>query len=69
MDEKEKWSLPFDKGEKRYGYMTSNIAKIFNSLLTEVQSLPVTVIAYFTFYKCHEWFVKRLVDTQMVQRH
>jgi hypothetical protein len=31
--------------------------------------LPVTTIASFIFYKCNEWFVKRLVDAQMVQRH
>jgi hypothetical protein len=51
------------------GYMTSNMAEIFNSILRGVQSLPVTSIASFTFYKCNEWFVKHLVDAQMIQRH
>jgi hypothetical protein len=69
MDEKEKWALAYDKGRKRCGYMISNMAKIFNSILRGVRSLPITVIASFTFYKCNEWFVKRLVDAQMVQRH
>jgi hypothetical protein len=31
--------------------------------------LPVTVIAFFTFYKCNEWFMKWLVDAQVVQPH
>jgi hypothetical protein len=62
MDEKEKWALAFDKGGKRCGYMTSNMAEIFNSILRGVRSLPVTTIASFTFYKCNEWFMKHLVD-------
>jgi hypothetical protein len=61
MDEKEKWALTYDKGGKRCGYMISNMAVIFNSLLRGVRS--------FTFYKYNEWFVKCLVDAQMVQRH
>jgi hypothetical protein len=58
MDEKEKWALAYDKGGKRCGYMTSNMVENFNSILRAVQSLPVTAIAYFTFYKCNKWFVK-----------
>jgi hypothetical protein len=36
IDEKEKWALTYDKGDKRCGYMTSNIAEIFYSLLRGV---------------------------------
>jgi hypothetical protein len=46
-----------------------HMAEIFNSILRGVRSLSVTVIASFTFYKCNEWFVKWLVDAQMVQTH
>jgi hypothetical protein len=67
INEKEKWALAYDKGGKRCGYMTSNMTEIFNSILKGVRSLSVTVIASFTFYKCNEWFVKCLVDAQMVQ--
>jgi hypothetical protein len=42
--------------------------EIFNSFLRGVWSLPVTIIASFTFYKCNKWFMKRLVDARMVQR-
>jgi hypothetical protein len=69
MDEKEKWALAYDKGAKSCAYMTSNMAEIFNSILRGVQPLSLTAIASFTFYKCNEWFVKWLVDAQMVQTH
>jgi hypothetical protein len=69
MDEKEKWALAYDKGGMRYGYMTSNMTEIFNSILRGVRSLSVTAITSFTFYKCNEWFVKHLVNAQMVQTH
>jgi hypothetical protein len=69
MDEKEKWALPYDKGDKRCGYMTNNMTEIFKSLLIGVQSFPTTTIMSFTFYKCNEWYVKHLADEQMVQRH
>jgi hypothetical protein len=61
--------LAYDKGGKHCGYMTSNMAEIFNSLLREVQSLSITKITSFTYYKCNEWFVKCLVDAHMVLRH
>jgi hypothetical protein len=61
--------VAYDKGGKRCGYMTTNMAEIFSSILRGVRSLPNTMIVSFTLYKCNEWFVKHLVDTQMVQRH
>jgi hypothetical protein len=54
---------------KRCGYMTSNMAEIFNNILRGVRSLPVTTITSFTFYKCNEWFVKCLIDALMMQTH
>jgi hypothetical protein len=68
VDDKEKWSLTHDKGGKCCGYMTSNMIEIFNSMVRGVWSLLVIAIASFTFYKCNEWFVKHLVDAQMVKR-
>jgi hypothetical protein len=69
-DEKEKLTLAYDKGGKHCGYMTSNMTEIFNSILRGVQSLSVTAIVSFIFYKCNEWFVKHLVDEQTVHtRH
>jgi transposase-like protein len=54
MDKKEKWTLSYDKGGKRCGYMTSNMVEIFNSILRGVRSLHVTSITSFTFYKCND---------------
>lgn len=65
-DDKEKWALAYDAGGKRCGFMTSNMAEIYNSLLRGVRALPVTAIASFTFYKCTEWFVDRLRDAKAV---
>jgi hypothetical protein len=39
--------------------MTSNRAEMFNSLLRDCRSLPVTAIASFTFYKLNVWFMSR----------
>jgi hypothetical protein len=69
MHEKEKWAQTYDKGGKHCGYMTNNMVEIFNTLLRGVQSLPLTLIASFTFYKWNEWFMKHLVDIQIIQRH
>jgi hypothetical protein len=35
MDEKEKWTLNYDRGSKHCGYMISNMTEIFNSILEE----------------------------------
>jgi hypothetical protein len=56
---KEKWTLAYDTGGWRWGFMTSNMAEMFNSLLRGCRSLPVTAIASFTFYKLNAWFVSR----------
>jgi hypothetical protein len=49
--------------------MISNMEEILSSILRGVWSLSVIAIASFTFYMCKEWFVKCLVDAQIVQRH
>ena len=59
MASKDKWSLAYDTGGWRWGFMTSNMAEMFNSLLRGCRGLPVTAIASFTFYKLNSWFVSR----------
>jgi hypothetical protein len=54
---KEKWTLAYDTRGWRWGFMTSNMAEMFNSLLRGCWGLPVTAIASFTFYKLNAWFV------------
>ena len=59
MPSKEKWTLAYDTCGWRWGFMTSNMAEMFNSLLRGCRGLPVTAIASFTFYKLNSWFVAR----------
>ena len=59
MASKDKWSLAYDTGGWRWGFMTSNMVEMFNSLLKGCRGVPMTAIAPFTFYKLNAWFVSR----------
>jgi len=56
---KEKWTLAYDTEGWRWGFMTSSMTNMFNSLLRGCRGLPVTAIASFMFYKLNAWFVAR----------
>jgi hypothetical protein len=49
------WGQVFDEDGVRYGHKTSNMAEIFSKVLKGIRSLPVTVIASYTFDKCNEY--------------
>lgn len=51
-----KW---LDRNGRRWGYMTTNMAKQFNSVLVGVSKHPVMAIVSFTFMKCNDYFVNR----------
>ncbi|XP_066162689.1 uncharacterized protein [Oryza sativa Japonica Group] len=57
--DKDKWSRAYDRNGRRWGYMTTNMAEQFNSVLVGVRKLPVTAIVSFTFMKCNDYFVNR----------
>nr|AAO38004.1 putative mutator-like transposase [Oryza sativa Japonica Group]ABF97435.1 transposon protein, putative, Mutator sub-class [Oryza sativa Japonica Group] len=57
--DKDKWSRAYDRNSCRWGYMTTNMAEQFNSVLVGVRKLPVTAIVAFTFMKCNHYFVNR----------
>jgi hypothetical protein len=57
--EKSNWALAFDEGGSRYGIMTTNISEVFNFVIKEIHSLPVSCIVDYTFHKCNEYFVNR----------
>ena len=59
MSSKEKWALAYDTGGWRWGFMTSNMAEMFNSLLKGCRGLPMIAITSFMFYKLNAWFVGR----------
>nr|AAS07333.1 hypothetical protein [Oryza sativa Japonica Group] len=57
--DKDKWSRAYDRNGRRWGYMTTNMAEQFNSVLVGVRKLPVTAIVSFTFMKCNDYSVNR----------
>ena len=54
----EKWALSHDRG-RRYGIMTTNMSKVFNSVLKVARSLPVTALVQLTFFRLNRYFVVR----------
>ena len=54
----EKWALSHYEG-RRYGIMTTNMSRVFNSVLKGAQSLLVTALVQLTFFKLNRYFVAR----------
>ena len=52
------WALSHDGG-RRYGIMTTNISKVFNSVLKGARSLPLTALVQLTFFRLNSYFVTR----------
>ena len=52
------WALSHDGG-RRYGIMTTNISKVFNSVLKGAHSLPVITLVQLTFFCLDSYFVAR----------
>ena len=44
---------------RRYEIMTTNMSKVFNSVLKEAHSLPITVLVQLTFVCLNSYFVAR----------
>ena len=54
----QKWTLAHDGGH-RYGAMTTNLSKSFNSILKSAKNLLITVLIKLTYYHCVAYFVDR----------
>ena len=54
----QKWTLAHDGGH-RYGAMTTNLSKSFNSILKSAKNFPITVLIELTYYRCVVYFVDR----------
>ena len=52
------WALSLDGG-RRYGIMTTNMSKVFNSVLQGARSLPFTTLVQLTFFRLNSYFVAR----------
>ena len=53
-----KWALSHDRG-RRYGIMTTNMSKVFNSVFKVARSLPVTALVQLTVFRLNRYFVVR----------
>ena len=52
------WALSHDGG-RRHGIMTTNMSKVFNSVLKGAHSLPLTALVQLTFSRLNSYFVAR----------
>ena len=52
------WALLHDGG-RRYGITTTNISKVFNSVLKGARSLSITALVQLTFFRLNSYFVVR----------
>jgi hypothetical protein len=59
----ELWALTHDKG-RRYGAMTTNFLESFNGALKGAQSLSITAMVSYTFFKLVSCFDDRRSQTQ-----
>nr|GEY34104.1 hypothetical protein [Tanacetum cinerariifolium] len=50
-----KWTLAHDGGN-RYGFLTTNLSEIFNSVLKGARFLPITTCVQLTFYRLVHYF-------------
>ena len=46
-------------GGQRYGIMTTNMSKVFNSVLKGARSLPITALVQLTFSRLNSYFIAR----------
>ena len=52
------WALSHDGG-LRYEIMTTNMSKVFNSVLKRARSLPIIALVQLTFFRLNSYFVAR----------
>ncbi|GAU22529.1 hypothetical protein TSUD_296490 [Trifolium subterraneum] len=55
---KEQWLQAHDEG-RRWGHMTTNLAKCINNVLKGTRNLPICSLVQATYYRSSELFVKR----------
>jgi hypothetical protein len=59
LPEKFKWAFAFDEGDFRYGIMITIMSEVFNFILKDIHSLPISGIVDYTFHMCNKYFVNR----------
>ncbi|KAH1237727.1 hypothetical protein GmHk_08G022593 [Glycine max] len=56
---KEKWSMAYDNGGRRYSHMTTNLSECVNKVLKDCRNLPITALVKSTYSRCRKYFVDR----------
>ena len=56
---KEKWSILYDTGGRRYGIETTNHAECYNMIMRYVRGFPLIGIVEFIMYGCTRYFRER----------
>ena len=56
---KEKWSILYDTGGRRYGIETTNHAECYNMVMRHVRGFPLVGIVEFIIYGCTRYFRER----------
>jgi len=55
---REQWCLAYDQG-RRWGHVTTNLAKAINYILKKTRNLPISSIVLVTYTRCNTYFTKR----------
>ena len=56
---KEKWTMAYDRGGRRYGHMTTNLSECVNKVFRGCCNIPITALVKSTYSRCRQYFVDR----------
>ena len=62
---KEKWSFLHDRGDARYGIMTTNLAKVYNWIICSIRCLPLVGIVVTILRGTTNYIVDRSNNTSL----
>ncbi|KAH1243194.1 hypothetical protein GmHk_07G020323 [Glycine max] len=56
---KEKWTIAYDRGRRRYGHMTTNLFECVNKVFRGCRNIPITALVKSTYNRCRQYLVDR----------
>ncbi|KAL5179049.1 hypothetical protein HKD37_01G000440 [Glycine soja] len=54
---KEKWTMAYDGGRRRYGHMTTNLSEYVNKVFRGCRNIPIIALVKLTYSRCRQYFV------------
>ncbi|KAH1212330.1 hypothetical protein GmHk_14G040559 [Glycine max] len=54
---KEKWTMTYERGGRRYGHMTTNLSECVNKVFRGCRNIPITALVKSTYSRCRWYFV------------